>query len=76
MLKKINYWLTPAEAPGLLTVLGGLLIGITLTYFLTYAREIYSGLHVLDFEFLGTLLLLGIPVIGVGWYHNQMLEQA
>ena len=60
-----------AHTPTLAEVVGGTVLGIVLTYFGYYAADILSGTHLPDFEFFANLLLLGIPVLMLGWYQQH-----
>ena len=59
-----------SKAPSFAEVVGGTVLGIVLTYLGYYAGELFSGTHSLDFTFLGNLLLLGVPVLCIGWYQQ------
>jgi len=56
-------------------VIGGVTIGILITYSMTYATEIFSGTHTIDFSYLSNLLLLGIPVVIYGWFQSEKVRQ-
>ena len=62
-------------APYLRQAMGGTLLGITATYCLFYASELLTLSHTPDLQLLGALLLLGVPVLGIGWYDHQRDSQ-
>ena len=71
MLQRNNRSTPPAVATTLPKVLGGTTIGIATTYLLFYATEIVALSHVVDLNLLSLLLLLGVPVVGIGYYETR-----
>ncbi|WP_273444578.1 hypothetical protein [Neolewinella agarilytica] len=64
-----------SKPASVIEVTGGVAIGIFVTYIMTYAPEIFSGAHSIDFSYLSNLLLLGIPVIIYGWFQSEKVRQ-
>ncbi len=63
--------------PHFLRVIGGILLGVSAVYSAYYSAEIFSLTHTLDFQLLGMLLLMGVPVLLVGWHdHERAMERA
>ncbi len=69
-----SYFNDPKPA-SITEVTGGVAIGIFVTYLMTYATEIFSGSHSIDFSYLSNLLLLGVPVIIYGWFQSERVRQ-
>ncbi len=57
-----------ASGPSVLNAIAGICLGITVTYLIVFSREIIRGEHLLDTDFLGNLLWLGVGVLLYGMY--------
>ena len=57
--------------PQLLRVVGGIILGISSVYLVYYAEEIFSVTHTLDLHLLSVLMLMGVPVLLIGWLDHE-----
>ncbi|PHI20831.1 hypothetical protein CEQ90_05565 [Lewinellaceae bacterium SD302] len=60
--------------PKPLNVLGGILIGIFLTYLAIYSVPIWNGEHVFSPEAVRGLAVIGLVVLGCSWYESNLKE--